>query len=282
MKSILILVLTSLLALQTVAADQCAYIDQKESNSALEYLKIGQKYVEFCEPCGDTLFYQKEVKIIKYLEVDSVGKKQWEISLNKASIDLAYTYIKDTGGSFKNLSKLANCESANVSISFPATQIATITKSHYIPKTNEKYQQYCNDRFGFCLDHPSILKKYFSENGDGITLQIGNLSSQSNNAFKINVYGSPHGNMDVAPHTVKGIMDSAKKRVTKITFQKKKDNWFALSGYIDSGDTIFYEKTYVGKQNSNTLMIQYPKKYKKRFDKVVNHVVASFKQGDLD
>jgi hypothetical protein len=282
MKSILILVLTSLLALQTVEADQCMYIDQKESNSALEYLKIGQKYVEFCEPCGDTQFYQQEVKIIKYLKVDSVDKKQWEISLNKTSIDLAYTYVKDKGSSFKNLSKLANCESDNVSIAFPAIQTATIMKSHYIPKANEKYQQYCNDRFGFCLDHPSILKKYFSENGDGITLQIGNLSSQSNNAFKINVYGSPHGNMDIAPHTVKDIMNSAKKRVTKITFQKKKDNWFALSGYIDSGDTIFYEKTYVGKQNSNTLMIQYPKKYKKRFDNVVNRVVASFKQGDLD
>jgi len=282
MKSILILVLISLLALQTVEADQCEYINQKESNSALKYLKIGQKYVEFCELCGDTNFYQKEIKIIKYLKVDPVDKKQWQISLNNVSIDLAYTFIKDKGGNFKNLSKLANCESNGVSIAFPVTQAVAIKKSNYIPKANEKYQQYCNERFGFCLDHPSVLKLHFPENGDGVSLHISDLPNKSNNTFEITVYGSPHGNMDVAPHTLKGIMDSAKKRVTKITFQKKKDNWFALSGYIDSGDTIFYEKTYVGKQNSNTLMIEYPKKYKKRFDKVVNRVVASFKPGDLD
>jgi hypothetical protein len=290
MKYILIISLLVLGTWQTVHADQCAYIDQDETNNALDFLKIGTKYVVFCELCDDVDFYAQDIKTIRTLHVDKVDDKQWEISLNKSAIDLAYTFVKQEDGSFGNLSKLAECESDGVSMGFPAKKtaikpqrISTSGASKYIPKSSERYQRYCNERFAFCLDYPRTLKKQFSQNGDGLTLNIsGKPRANQANDFEVVVYGVPHGNSEVTPHTVKDTMYSAKQDIDDLTYQKKRANWFAVSGYVDSGETIVYEKTYVGRQNANTLSFRYPKKDKKLYDKVVNHMVASFKHGNLE
>ena len=34
-------------------ADQCAWITKDQAREAVHYAQKGQKFVDFCEPCGD-------------------------------------------------------------------------------------------------------------------------------------------------------------------------------------------------------------------------------------
>jgi hypothetical protein len=276
------LFLFGLSVLQIAHADQCAYINKKEVNKALALLKIESKYIEFCEPCGDKdfrQFQQKNLNTIDTLKVDKVDEKQWEISLNGSPIDLAYTYLKQNDQKFWNVSKLSGCESDSVTTVFSRDGLASNTK--YIPKSPEKYSEYCNDRFGFCLDVPSILKKQLAPNGDGLSLRMS-IFDDGTKPFNILAFGNTHINIDELPHSLEEVLKSYKEDVEKITYQKKEDNWFVISGYNDSGKSIFYKKVYVGKQNLNSLSIHYPRKDKKLYDDVVNRIVGSFNSGDLD
>lgn len=102
-------------------ADQCQLIPVEQAAKALNHLKPDSKFVKFCEPCGDTDFYQKTVQTVNSLHVNKdevLGKTYWEISLNGKGIDLAYTFLRTTDGSYLNMSKLADCPSQSVSAGF--------------------------------------------------------------------------------------------------------------------------------------------------------------------
>lgn len=282
MKNILAISLFIFASLHAAHADQCAYIDKDEVNKALTFLKIGTEYVEFCEPCGDkSLYFQrKDLSVVDTISVAKVDDEQWEITINDDDIDLAYTYIKQSDNKFWNLSKLANCESDDVTKVFSSDKLTgDDSQKKYTPKSNEKYKEYCNERFGFCLDVPNALKMQFSPSGDGVSLSMNDID---NDGFSILSFGSPHGNIDDAPHTLDEIMESHLEYVEDVTYQKKKDNWFVISGYNDSGKSIVFKKLYVGKQNFNSLLIEYPKKDKKLYDDAVNRIVGSFSAGGLD
>lgn len=103
-----------------VWGDQCELISPEQAGQALAFLKPGATIVEFCEPCGDKDFYSKPQQVIK--DIQAVAEQEyWAVKVNGKGVDLAYTFVRNTEGSFLNVSKLANCPSDDVSVGFPAS-----------------------------------------------------------------------------------------------------------------------------------------------------------------
>lgn len=152
----------------------------------------------------------------------------------------------------------------------------------YTPTSSEKYQEYCNDSFGFCLDLPSVLDMGFAPDDSGVSLTMNAEDDGKHpRPFAIVSFASAHGDIEGVPHSLEKRMESYTEDLDEITYQKKGDNWFVVSGYKGSGKSIFYKKEYVGKKNANSLYIEYPRRDKALYDGVVNHIVESFKPGDL-
>ena len=103
-----------------VWGDQCELISPEQAGQALAFLKPGATMVEFCEPCGDKDFYSKPQQVINAIQAVA-EQEYWAVKVNGKGVDLAYTFVRNTEGSFLNVSKLANCPSDDVSIGFPAS-----------------------------------------------------------------------------------------------------------------------------------------------------------------
>ena len=278
--SLITLLLSSI---QPLYADQCAYINQTEVRNALDFIKPNTQYIEFCEPCNDNDFYQKKTKTVKNLHINVVDDQQWEIQVNGKGIDLAYTYVKYGKDTFINLSKLATCPSQGVSISF-AVNASNVPQAvgKYIPSVKPQYQNYCNKRFGFCVDYPKGFKKLLPAKGEGITLAKHN-PHVDNKAFQITTFANIYRNPEIINHSIEETMDIASDLIEEVSYRNITGNSFTLSGYNNNGKTIIYRKTYVATNNidSHTLVISYPRTDKKLYEEVVNHIVASFRAGDL-
>lgn len=138
------------------------------------------------------------------------------------------------------------------------------------PINSQEYVEYCNERYGFCVNYPSNLKKERPpDNGDGQRFNDGK-------GFLMIVSGINNGLDD----NLKTEMASQSKYFDKITYQTYKDNWFVLSGY--KGSNILYLKTYVGRSSINHLYIQFPSSQKSEYDNVVTKISKSFKSGNLN
>ena len=103
-----------------VWGDQCELISPEQAGQALAFLKPGATIVEFCEPCGDKDFYSKPQQVINAIQAVA-EQEYWAVKVNGKGVDLAYTFVRNTEGSFLNVSKLANCSSDDVSVGFPAS-----------------------------------------------------------------------------------------------------------------------------------------------------------------
>lgn len=133
-----------------------------------------------------------------------------------------------------------------------------------------KVIQYCNPRFGFCIDYPSDMTvNPPPENGDGQTFN-------DSNGFVLTVSGINN----VINDTIETEMKSQSENLEKITYQAKGDNWFILSG--QKGPDVFYFKTYVGDGVINHLYIQYPASANSKYTKAVAEISESFKPGGLN
>lgn len=134
----------------------------------------------------------------------------------------------------------------------------------------EDFIQYCNPRFGFCIDHPrGLSKEPDPDNGDG-------RSFYDSNGFKLIASGINN----VVDDTLATEMKLQSNDFLKITYRAKSENWFVLSGYI--GPDIAYYKTYIGKGSINHLHIRYPAKVRAKYSDIVTKISQSFKPGDLE
>ncbi len=99
------IILASLLFGSTAFADQAAYIEKSQAHHVQEVLKTKKAVRYLCEPCGEKK--SQLVSIEKVTIADVNYKKQWEVSINDAPIDLAYTYI-NVNGVWENLALYVN------------------------------------------------------------------------------------------------------------------------------------------------------------------------------
>lgn len=119
-KKLILVALLSGILTNAAWADQCALISVEQAGKALDFLKPGGAIVEFCEPCGDKDFYSKPEQTITDVQARQ-EQEYWSVRVNGTGLDLAYTFVRNTEGSYLNVSKLANCPSDDVSVGFPAS-----------------------------------------------------------------------------------------------------------------------------------------------------------------
>lgn len=106
------------LALPTAAlADQCAWIDKEQAREAVHYAAKGLKFVELCEPCGDTLDKVSVGTIESSKWQNAPDQTHQEVLINGEAKDVAYVFVETVAGSgeFENLAQLARCKTSDVS-----------------------------------------------------------------------------------------------------------------------------------------------------------------------
>jgi hypothetical protein len=138
-----------------------------------------------------------------------------------------------------------------------------------VPAWSGNYIPYCNERYGFCVEHPStLMMDPPPANGDGRRFY-------DPNGFSMVVSGINN----VLDDTVETEMKSQAKDVERITYRTKGRKWFVLSGH--KGSDVVYLKTYVGGGAINHLSIKYPVKKGAEYAEIAARISRSFKPGDL-
>lgn len=134
----------------------------------------------------------------------------------------------------------------------------------------QQYQWYGNARFGFSFTYPKNMEaEPPPEINDGIIVRD-----------KTGLVITCSGMYNALEATLSSETDEAVKGFDKVTYQKKGKNWFVVSGYV--GYTIKYIKCFLGKEQINTITLEYPIELKQKYDKTVSKVVSSFKPGKID
>ena len=100
-----------LLSMSNVIADQAAYITLEQSKAAVQLLDGTKQIRFFCAPCGD----QKSelVQVVSVKNAYTGYENYWEVQINNAGIDLAYTYYY-VDGKWKNLAISLNIDVEDV------------------------------------------------------------------------------------------------------------------------------------------------------------------------
>ena len=107
-----ILSLMSILSTSAMA-DQCEWISGEQARAAISQLRLGKKFISYCEPCGNA---QGPAQVITSFDVSLVDDGKYHaVWINGKTVDLAYVFIQTNGNIYKNLSDLANCPAEEVS-----------------------------------------------------------------------------------------------------------------------------------------------------------------------
>lgn len=148
--------------------------------------------------------------------------------------------------------------------------LAVIPVAASVPAWSGDYTRYCNERFGFCVEHPTFLAiDRPPANRDGRRFY-------DPNGFQMVVSGINN----VLDDTVESEMKSQAGDFERITYRTRGRNWFVLSGR--KGPDIVYRKTYVGQGAINHLSITYSATKGAEYAEVVAGISRSFTPGDLD
>ncbi len=102
----------------SVAADQAAYITEKQAKKAVKLLKDESQVRHFCEPCGDTEFETEDIATIEAVKVDF--EDYWEVRINGKGVDLAYLYYPRKKDKWMNVAKKLKIEVQDVSKYLPS------------------------------------------------------------------------------------------------------------------------------------------------------------------
>lgn len=111
MRSFLALALataTAALAPSLAHADQCAINDPTVAESAREVLARSTRVLELCEPCRDAAPGRP-------YEIRKVDVRQGRVYVNDVLQDLAYLYVEQGRGTFRNVGLEARCGASGVS-----------------------------------------------------------------------------------------------------------------------------------------------------------------------
>ncbi len=106
-------------------ADQCAWVTKDQAIAAARTLgaSFGTRYLEYCEPCGDTAPTASMVKSVSFAWASGSydGRTHFEVKVNGVGIDLAYAYtLIDSDGdgdddTWGNVAARVGCDASGVS-----------------------------------------------------------------------------------------------------------------------------------------------------------------------
>lgn len=127
------------------------------------------------------------------------------------------------------------------------------------------YEQYCNARFGFCVDVDNQWGKEAAPvNNDGRSFFDGE-------GLRVNVWGS----YNALNETLREAMHNAKNELDRVTYEAMRGNWFVVSGY--KGSDIVYTKVFLHNDTYYTLLITYPTALQKEYNAIVTRLSKTFR-----
>ncbi len=127
------------------------------------------------------------------------------------------------------------------------------------------YDTYCNSRFDYCVEYPTILTPQpEADNGDG------RIFISKNKKVTLFAWGSNSLDEDLASQLENTVRDK------KVVYKAVKKDWFIISGYNKDGN-IFYQKTILSDGIFKTILLEYPIAEKPTYDKVCEKLAKSFK-----
>lgn len=134
----------------------------------------------------------------------------------------------------------------------------------------DSYATYRNARFGYSVLYPKnlVTPRAESQNGDGRTFK------SRDGKTTLTVWGENNAfNRSLSAHMKAARRDWGKDR-GRITYWKMGSGYYVLSGL--TGSEIFYEKTVPIRGGFATILWQYPKSQKLRFDDAVTRTTRAF------
>jgi hypothetical protein len=130
--------------------------------------------------------------------------------------------------------------------------------------------EYCNVRYGFCVEIPEIFGKGPEPaNGDGRVFFDGEAFFLKISAIR-----------NIPEESLWEELRRQEKDFDRVTYRRVKKRWFVLSGYRD--DEVLYRKTYVGRDFIYHLFIRYPISKNGQYGDLVSQIVGSFRPGPLE
>lgn len=132
------------------------------------------------------------------------------------------------------------------------------------------YSTYRNARFGYAVLYPNALMSPQPESASG----DGRVFKSRDGKTTLSVWGENNA----FDRTLRTHMNAAKRDWAKdwgrITYWKAGRSYYVLSGL--TGEQIFYEKTISTSDGFATMLWQYPKSQKLRFDAAVTRTTRAF------
>ena len=144
---------------------------------------------------------------------------------------------------------------------------------------DDPWKEYVNTRFGFSFRYPAVLLASRNpDNGDGREFHTEDR--------EFSVLGIAHflNTLDDGDGLEKRWQDELKELGSTITYKKKADTWYVISGVTKNG-TEYYHKLYTKKSNWSGFKITYPHVKHKKYDPWVERIEKSFVpflKGDYD
>jgi membrane protein YdbS with pleckstrin-like domain len=153
-----------------------------------------------------------------------------------------------------------------------ATSYARSKPSPSTPSSKDAgFKTYTNERYGFRIDYPqSFVAGQAPENGDGIKFE-----SPDGHATLV-VSGSNDPGQGLAAY----YSDSLQSTKGELGYHTLGKNWFVITS--KDGETLNYQKTFVGSASENSFTMSFPVDEKSTYDDVVTHLQESFHHGDLE
>lgn len=130
----------------------------------------------------------------------------------------------------------------------------------------EKWKTYTNARFGFRLSHPpGLVASRAPDNGGGQEFHT------KDKEFSVATFAHFLQEGD----TLEKLWAEEVKQLGKtVTYKKKGDSWYVVSGVKDG--TEFYHKTYVKDGNFASFQITHPQAKAKQYDPWVEKIAKGF------
>jgi len=127
------------------------------------------------------------------------------------------------------------------------------------------FEQYCNARFGFCVDVDTQWGKEAAPvNNDGRSFFDGE-------GLRANVRGS----YNALGERLREAMDNAKNGLDRVTYETMRGNWFVVSGY--KGSDIVYTKVFLHNNTYYTLLITHSTALQKKYNAIVTRLSKTFR-----
>ena len=137
-------------------------------------------------------------------------------------------------------------------------------------------EEYSSPKFAYSVDYP---KNILIPQGESDPID-GQRFESTDKTFKMTVWGAQNGLDYNLTNECRFRIESEKAHHPfQVTSKVVKDGWYMFSGF--AGSNIIYQKAFLKDSILRTLNLEYPTSDKKKFDPVVELIVASFKANSM-